>query len=65
MTVRIKVCGIVHPDDAAAAVDAGVDLIGLNFVPDSPRCLSLDAAEVIAERTAGQVERVGVFRDAR
>ena len=32
MNVRIKVCGIVHPDDAVMAVDAGVDLIGLNFV---------------------------------
>ncbi len=64
MTVRIKVCGITHPDDAAAAVDAGVDLIGLNFVPDSPRCLGLDAAEKIAARVAGQTERVAVFKDA-
>jgi phosphoribosylanthranilate isomerase len=64
VTVRIKVCGIIHPDDASAAVDAGVDLIGLNFVPDSPRCLALDAAEKIAARVAGQIERVAVFRDA-
>jgi phosphoribosylanthranilate isomerase len=62
--VRIKVCGIVHPDDAAASVDAGADLIGLNFVPGSPRCLSLADAEAIAERVAGQVERVAVFKDA-
>ena len=62
--VRIKVCGVVHPDDAAAAVDAGADLIGLNFVPGSPRCLSLADAEAIAERVAGQTERVAVFRDA-
>lgn len=62
--VRIKVCGVVHPDDAAAAADAGADLVGLNFVPGSPRCLSLAAAEAIAERVAGQVERVAVFRDA-
>ena len=48
MTVRIKICGIVHPDDATAAVDAGADLIGLNFVPGSPRRLSLDIAEQIA-----------------
>ncbi len=64
MTVRIKICGIVHPDDAAAAVDAGADLIGLNFVPGSPRRLSLDMAERIATRVAGQVERVAVFQNA-
>jgi phosphoribosylanthranilate isomerase len=62
--VRIKICGIVHPDDAAAAVDAGADLIGLNFVPGSPRRLSLDVAEQIASRVAGQVERVAVFQNA-
>lgn len=64
MTVRIKVCGIIHPDDAVAAVDAGVDLIGLNFVPGSPRALSIDQAEKIAARVAGRVERVAVFANA-
>ncbi len=64
MTLRIKICGIVHPDDATAAVDAGADMIGLNFVPGSPRRLSLAQAEEIADRVAGEVERVAVFRDA-
>ena len=63
MSVRIKICGVLHPDDAAAAVDAGADLIGLNFVPDSPRCLDLPGAEAICERVGTAVERVAIFRD--
>jgi len=64
VTIRVKICGIVHPDDAELAIEAGADLIGLNFVPDSPRCIDLETAAAIAERAAGRVERVGVFRNA-
>jgi phosphoribosylanthranilate isomerase len=64
VSIRVKICGVTHPDDAQAAVDAGADLIGLNFVPGSPRELELKAAVAIAERVAGQVERVAVFCDA-
>jgi phosphoribosylanthranilate isomerase len=64
VTVRIKICGVTHPDDARAAVDAGADLIGLNFVAGSPRRLDLRVAEAICARVAGEVERVAVFRDA-
>jgi phosphoribosylanthranilate isomerase len=45
-------------------MDAGVDLIGLNFVRGSPRELDLKMAEEIAELAAGQVERVAIFQDA-
>ncbi len=63
-SIRIKICGITDPDDAQAVVDAGADLIGLNFVLGSPRYLDLKTAEAIAERVAGQIERVAVFQDA-
>ena len=62
--VRIKICGITHPDDAEAAVAVGADLIGLNFVVGSPRFLELAAAEEIANRVAGRIDRVAVFKDA-
>jgi phosphoribosylanthranilate isomerase len=63
-SIRIKICGITDPEDAEMAVDAGADLIGLNFVPGSPRRLDLKTAEAISERVAGRVERVAVFQDA-
>jgi phosphoribosylanthranilate isomerase len=62
-SVRIKICGITSPEDARAAVDAGADLIGLNFVPGSPRRLEIGVAVEIAEAVAGEVERVALFRD--
>jgi phosphoribosylanthranilate isomerase len=62
--IRVKICGITHPDDAEAAVEAGADLIGLNFVPDSSRFLDLAIAQEISERVAGRIDRVAVFRDA-
>jgi phosphoribosylanthranilate isomerase len=63
--VRIKICGITHPDDAEAAADAGVDLIGLNFVPGSARCIDLETAVEISNRVAGRLDRVAVFQDAQ
>lgn len=63
-SVRIKVCGVREADEARAAVDAGVDLVGLNFVASSPRCVDLRTAEAICESIASEpVERVAVFAD--
>lgn len=63
-SVRIKICGITHPDDARIAIDLGADLLGLNFVPGSPRCVDLNLAEEISNAIGNAAERVAVFRDA-
>jgi phosphoribosylanthranilate isomerase len=64
-TVRIKFCGIRSPEEAEAAVASGADLIGVNFVPDSPRRVDIRAAEEICQGVEGSgVERVALFRDA-
>lgn len=63
-SVRIKVCGLIDPDDGMLAADAGVDLVGLNFVPSSKRCVDLRTAEAICLRLEDTpVERVAVFQD--
>ncbi|UCE84660.1 MAG: phosphoribosylanthranilate isomerase [Deltaproteobacteria bacterium] len=64
-SVRIKVCGIMDPEAAQACVEAGVDLIGLNFVPGSPRQIDARTGAAIAQSVAGRIERVAVFRDAQ
>jgi phosphoribosylanthranilate isomerase len=65
VNVRVKICGIRHPDDARAAVDAGASLLGVNFVPGSPREVDVKAAEAIcAAVDPAVVERVAVFQNA-
>jgi len=63
----VKVCGVTRVADALAAVELGVDLVGLNFHRPSPRCLDTGpAAEIAAavrERGGGRVRVVGVFVD--
>lgn len=57
---RVKVCGITRVEDAVFAVEAGVTLVGLNFVPASPRCVSVETARMLVAAIAGRAEVVGV-----
>ena len=65
MPVRVKICGVTLPDDAAHAAAAGADFIGLNFWPRSKRYLALERAPLIAGvvRGTGAAKLVGVFVD--
>ena len=60
----VKVCGITNADDAAAAIDAGADMLGFNFHAASPRCIAPDVAAAIVERLPRHVLAVGIFVDA-
>ncbi len=64
MTVRVKICGVTRVDDAVASVEAGADLIGLNFFAASPRCLSIDRARAVREAIGRRIKVVGVFVNA-
>lgn len=59
----VKICGITRPADAIAAVDAGADAIGLNFVPTSRRCIDVEVARAILALVPDHVMTVGIFRD--
>jgi phosphoribosylanthranilate isomerase len=59
----VKVCGVTRPEDADLAAALGADLIGLNFYPPSPRCLTVEAACAVAAAAAGRVLLAGVFVD--
>ena len=64
--IKIKVCGVTLPDDAARVAEAGVDFVGLNFWPQSRRRVVAGRAAQLAAavRDAGLAQLVGVFVDA-
>ena len=63
---KIKICGIKTVDDALAAMDAGADLLGFNFYPNSPRYISVGQCRDVMSvmRKYGQITYVGVFVNA-
>lgn len=61
---RIKICGIMRPEDATAAAALGADAIGLVFDPASPRCLTIAQAAAILGGIQPLVTTVALFRDA-
>ncbi len=57
---RIKICGVRQTSDVEAAISAGADAIGHNFVPSSPR--SVSPAEAVRLSAAAEgIARTGVF----
>src|SRR4051794_27810544 len=61
---RIKICGITRPPDAAAAVDAGADAIGMILHANAPRKISAQTANEIIDEVPDEIDVVGVFVDA-
>jgi phosphoribosylanthranilate isomerase len=61
--VKVKVCGITRPEDAALAVELGADLVGLNFWPGSSRAVTVEQAREAADAIRGRALLAGVFVD--
>jgi len=59
MKVHIKICGFTTVDGLRAAIDAGVDSLGLVLDP-SPRQLTLDAAIELAAHIPEHIQTVAV-----
>ncbi|PWB70049.1 hypothetical protein C3F09_09720 [candidate division GN15 bacterium] len=62
MSPIVKICGITSADDAQLSVDLGARMVGLIFA-ESPRRVSMAAAEQILKTIPDGVLRVGVFSD--
>jgi phosphoribosylanthranilate isomerase len=63
MALYVKVCGLVDEASVRAALDAGADAIGLNFVPSSSRRVDVARARELAALARGRLRIVGVIAD--
>ena len=62
----VKICGITRPGDAALAISAGADAIGLNFIPTSKRRIDVRTALALvkeAKETGKDIDVVAVVAD--
>ena len=64
MAARVKICGIRTAEALAAALQARADLVGLVFFPPSPRNISIEEAEPLAEYARGFAAVVALVVDA-
>ncbi|KRE11277.1 N-(5'-phosphoribosyl)anthranilate isomerase [Bosea sp. Root381] len=62
-SLMIKICGLSTPETVAAALDAGADMIGLNFHPRSPRFVTLERATELAAMARGRTAIVALLVD--
>lgn len=62
--MRVKICGVTRPDDAALASSLGAWAVGLIFVPSSPRALQVEAARRLRSAIGPETLAIGVFADA-
>ncbi|WP_342359501.1 phosphoribosylanthranilate isomerase [Terrarubrum flagellatum] len=64
MTLPVKICGLSTPETLDVTLDAGADMIGLNFHPKSPRYVTPDQAAALAARARGETRIVALVVDA-
>jgi phosphoribosylanthranilate isomerase len=62
--VKVKVCGITSLSDGEKALEFGADMLGFNFYPPSPRCLTPGQAREILAALPSESFNVGLFVNA-
>ncbi|HEV7257402.1 MAG TPA: phosphoribosylanthranilate isomerase [Bosea sp. (in: a-proteobacteria)] len=61
--LAVKICGLSTPETLRAALDAGADMIGLNFHPKSPRYVTLERATELAAMARSRAQIVALIVD--
>ncbi|MCA3633339.1 MAG: phosphoribosylanthranilate isomerase [Methylobacterium sp.] len=63
MRLLVKICGLKTEESVEAAVEAGADMLGLNFHPKSPRYITPERAAMLAMIARGRSEIVALSVD--
>jgi len=63
MSVGAKICGVMTPEAARAALDGGAAFLGFVFFEKSPRHLTIEAAARLAEPARGRAKIVALTVD--
>jgi phosphoribosylanthranilate isomerase len=59
----VKICGLSTEPTMTAALDAGADMIGLNFHPSSPRFVTVERAAELGALARGRAQVVALIVD--
>ena len=61
---KVKICGLSTADTMQATLAYGAEMVGLNFYPKSPRCVSFEQGARLADQARGKTKIVALFVDA-
>jgi len=61
MSTRLKICGITNQTDANECAELGVDFLGFNFYPNSPRFISFEKTRNILCDIPSPTRSVGIL----
>lgn len=64
MAMTVKICGLSTEETLDAALDAGADMVGLVFVPGSPRFVTEARGAELRRRIGGRARLVALSADA-
>jgi phosphoribosylanthranilate isomerase len=59
--LRVKICGLTTPEDAAAATEFGADVLGFNFFAGSRRYLPINASRNWIADLPAQIPKIAVL----
>lgn len=64
MKVLVKICGLSTPEALDVALDAGADMVGFVFFPQSPRHVGPGAAKLLGAQVGSRALKVALTVDA-